>query len=172
MKTVKPNYSPGKLGVKGSAVPKSATEKQAMLLAVFPRVIATGGDVEQLAAHCGISVSEVEALIDTPEFAGELVAAQAKAELGGDLLAPLAAKVTLAMLQRLHKAVQAGELDVDDVGAFLPKVHRVVEHSERMAAAKGTNENLPTIVINIGTGADAGIQAVPHVGAVICDMGD
>ena len=133
------------------------TEDRKKLERVFPLVEARGGGVEDLARAAGVAVDIARRALDDPDTAALLLDEQARAEDEGALLKPMAARLTATMLRHLVRSAEAGELDVDDVGSLLPKVHRIVEHSDRMSAAQASGyENLPTFVINFISGRMTG----------------
>jgi len=89
-----------------------------------------------------------------PAIVPRFLAAQRAAEDDGRLLKPVAARLTLGMLSKLGEELEAGTLDADDIGNLLPKVHKVVEHADRMEAARGDGyDNLPTVSITFINGA-------------------
>lgn len=103
---------------------------------VFALADARGGDLQALARMAGVPVAVAQAAMDDPATAVLLLDAQTAAEEDGRLLKPTAARLTLTMLRQLNAAAGAGELDVDDIGNLLPKVHKVVEHADRAEAAR------------------------------------
>lgn len=120
----------------------------------FPHVASRGGDEEDLARAAGVPVAVAQFAMTDPETLALLQDAQTAAEEGGRLLKPVAARLTLAMLQKLGSDLDAGTLDADDIGNLLPKVHKVVEHADRMEAARGDgNDGLATVYITIVNGA-------------------
>ncbi len=149
--------------------------------AVFPLVEARGGDIEALALAAGVPVDVVLKAMADPGLAQRMLAAQDKAEDGGELLKPVAARITLAMLNKLREAVAAGELDIDDIGNLMPKVHRIIEHADRMEAARSDGyANLTTfnIIFGVGVGGRGrgSISAVAEsqpatVGTEVFDLG-
>lgn len=123
----------------------------------FPLAASRGGDIEALARAAGVTVAAAQAALDGPGTALQLLDAQQAAEDNGRLLKPVAARVTLAMLTKLQGEVDAGNLDADDIGNLLPKVHRVVEHADRIEAGSGDSRgNLPMFHITFING---GMQA-------------
>lgn len=127
------------------------------LESAFPLAASRGGDVEALARASGVTVAVAQAALDDPSTALQLLDAQHAAEDDGRLLKPVAARVALAMLTRLQGEVDAGNLDADDIGNLLPKVHRVVEHADRIEAGRGNGYgNLPVIQVTFING---GVQA-------------
>ena len=133
----------------------------------FPLITSRGGDLDALASAAGVPVAVAQSALDNPVTAGRLLSAHDKALDDGRLLKPVAARITLAMLQKLDEALAAGELDVDDINNLLPKVHRVVEHADRIAAARGNgDEKLATFHITFINGAMQG-RVVPYVDEVI-----
>lgn len=136
----------------------------------FPLVSGRGGDMAQLARVAGVSMEVAQSAMDDPHTAALLLDEQIKAEDDGRLLKPVAARLTLAMLHKLNEAVAAGELDVDDIGSLLPKVHRVVEHADRIEAARGDGfDRLPTFNITFVNGRMQGRVEPPMVEVVFDD---
>jgi hypothetical protein len=89
-----------------------------------------------------------------PGIAAQLQDEQTAAEADGRLLKPVAARLTLAMLQKLGADVEAGTLDADDIGNLLPTVHKVVEHADRMEAARSSGyDGLMTVHFTVVNGA-------------------
>lgn len=133
----------------------------ARLRKVFPAVNEAGGDVTMLAREADLPADVVGALLADPGIA-ELLAQDAQvAESDGTLLASAARRIALRMLRKIEADVQAGDLDADDIGNLLPKVHRVLEHAERMQAEKpGTG--LPMFNIIIGGGGITVDQISPE----------
>lgn len=129
-------------------LPEVSPEDVKRLEGAVALVASRGGDAAALARAAAVPVKVTQRAMDDPVIAAILIDAQHTAEDDGRLLKPVAARLTLAMLQKLTEAVEAGELDVDDIGNLLPKVHKVVEHSDLMAAGRGNGyDNLPTFHI-------------------------
>lgn len=150
--------------------PDISTDDIKRLEDAFPLITSRGGDLDALASAAGVPVAVAQSALDNPTTAGRLLSAHDKAQDDGRLLKPVAARITLAMLQKLDEALAAGELDVDDINNLLPKVHRVVEHADRIAAARGDGDDkLATFHITFVNGAMHG-RVVPAVGEVI-DVG-
>jgi len=122
--------------------------------AATPEVLARDGDIDALSRAAGVAREVAEAAFDNPDIAARLLDAQSAAEDSGRLLKPAAARITLAMLRVLEQAVVSGELDVDDIGNLMPKVHRVVEHADRIEAGRGDgNGHLVTLNVTLVNGA-------------------
>lgn len=140
-----------------STVPAVSPEDFKLIADVFPLVASRGGDAEELARAAGVPVAAVHGAMNDPDTAARLQDAQTTAEGDGRLLKPTANRIALAMLQKLGGELEAGTLDADDIGNLLPKVHKVVEHAERMEQARGGgNEGLATFHITFING---GIEA-------------
>lgn len=135
------------------------------LEAVYPLADARGGDLDALARMAGVPVATAQAAMDEPQTAMRLLDAQNAAEEDGSLLKPTAARLTLTMLRQLNAAAGAGELDVDDIGNLLPKVHRVVEHADRVdAARRNPHDGLMTVNFTfVNGGVQAEVVAVQEV---------
>lgn len=121
----------------GGAVVAVSEDHLSKIEGAFAVVEARGGDVEALALAAGVPLDVVVQAMADPATGARLLLAQDKAEDEGGLLKPIAARLTLAMLTQLREALAVGELDVDDIANLLPKVHKVVEHADRMDAARG-----------------------------------
>lgn len=150
----------------GSAVtaPAISPDDIKRLEDAFPLVTSRGGDLDALASAAGVPVAVAQSAIENPVTAGRLLFANDKAQDDGRLLKPVAARIALAMLQKLDEAITAGALDVDDINNLLPKVHRVVEHADRIAAARGNgDEGLTTFQFTHLDGGGFQFQAVPRV---------
>jgi len=142
-----------------SLVAKPTDDEIKRLAAEYPLVEARGGGADELSRATGVPLDVVQAALSDRQIAARLLDAHTVAEEDGRLLRPVAARVASAMLRRLEEAIEAGEVDIDDVANLLPKVHRVVEHADRIEAAKGDGyDNLP--VFNI-TFVNGGIQVEP-----------
>jgi hypothetical protein len=141
------------------------------LATAFPLVVTRGGDdVEALARAAGVPLATAQAALSDPTTAVLLLDAQSAAEDDGRLLKPVAARVALAMLTKLRDEVDAGHLDADDIGNLLPKVHRVVEHADRIEAARDNGySNLPMVHITIGRGIQIDMQK-PATPADVIDI--
>lgn len=117
------------------------------LTAGFALAMLSGGDPDEWAQAAGVPVAAAHAaMADSVVLAGFL-AAQRKAEHDGSLLKSVAGRLSLALLRKLEDATEAGELDLTDISNLLPKVHKVVEHADRMAAGAGGNDGLATFNI-------------------------
>jgi hypothetical protein len=142
------------------------------LEAAMPRVDSRGGSVGALALAAEVPVEVAQAAFDDPATAARLVAACEAAEDGGHVLKAMAARITGAMLAKLHEAVTAGQLDIDDLGNLLPKVHRVIEHADRMEVARGDRSaDLPVFHIHFGAGASISVVA-HHVEPAAVEMAE
>lgn len=147
------------------------SEQSERLQRVFPSVAERGGDADQLAQAAGLPVRVVNAALADPAMAALLAQAHKDAEADGTLLKPVATLATLAMLRTVNRAAEAGDLDIDDAANLLPKVHRVIEHAERMEIERnGGGARLP--VFNITIGAGGAVTAVPAdaAGADVVDV--
>jgi hypothetical protein len=148
-------------------------EQLKRLEAAMPRVDSRGGSVGALALAAEVPVEVAQAAMDDPATAARLVAACEAAEDGGHVLKAMAARITGAMLAKLNEAVTAGQLDIDDLGNLLPKVHRIVEHADRMEVARGdSSANLPVFHIHFGTRGRASISVVAHVEPAAVEMAE
>jgi hypothetical protein len=148
-------------------------EQMKRLEAAMPRVDSRGGSVGALALAAEVPVEIAQAAMDDPATAALLVAACEVAEDGGHVLKAMAARITGAMLAKLHEAVTAGQLDIDDMGSLLPKVHRIVEHADRMEVARGdSSANLPVFHIHFGTRGRASISVAAHVESAAAEMAE
>lgn len=135
------------------------------LTAAFPLAMLSGGDPDEWAQAAGVSVAAAHAAMADPVALAGFMAAQRKAEHDGSLLKPVAVRLSLVMLRKLEDATAAGELDLTDISNLLPKVHKVVEHADRMAAARGDEyDGLTTFNITIGRGVVA-VRAAPDLSA-------
>ncbi len=153
------------------ALVKVSAEDIRQIEGVFPLVEARGGDIAALALAAGVPVDVVLKAMADPAIAQRMLASQDKAEDGGELLKPVAARITLAMLNKLREAVAAGELDIDDIGNLMPKVHRIIEHADRMEAARSDGyANLPTFNIIFGVRGRGSISAVAQSQPVAVEM--
>ena len=121
--------------------------------AAFALVDSRGGGLEELAHESGVEPDVVQAMLSDATLTPRFLAAQRAAEDSGRLLKPVAARLTLDMLNKLGEELQAGTLDADDIGNLLPKVHKVVEHADRMEAGRGDgNDGLATFHITFING--------------------
>jgi hypothetical protein len=91
---------------------------------------------------------------------------------GSELAAELKSKAVDVLhrsLDRIRAALDAGELDFDDVRALLPPVHRVLEHAERMEVARDDSDGLPVvhIIFNLHGGVSVErVDAAPSLKAI------
>ena len=145
-------------------------EDRKKLKAEFPLVMLSGGDMDELAAAAGVPVTLAHAAMSDPDTLAEFVSAHRTAEQDGTLLKPVARRVSLAMLRRLEEALEAGDLDLTDISNLLPKVHKVVEHADRMEAARtGDYDGLPVVHITYVNGSTR-INVTPPADVIDVDM--
>ena len=151
-----------------SLTPSYTPEEIKRVEEAFALVDSRGGDVDELAHESGVAVDVVQAMLGDAAITPRLLAAQRAAEDTGRLLKPVAARLTLDMLNKLDEELQAGTLDADDIGNLLPKVHKVVEHADRMEAGRGDgNDGLATFHITFISGAGFQARVVPPVDEVV-----
>lgn len=164
MSATPPNAAPTGRGVALAPTPDDITK----LTAAFPLAMLSGGDPDEWAQAAGVPVAVAHAaMADSVVLAGFLTA-QRKAEHDGSLLKSVAGRLSLAMLRKLEDATEAGELDLTDLSNLLPKVHKVVEHADRMAAARGNGDDgLPVFHITFING---GMQLAVTPPAEVLDL--
>jgi hypothetical protein len=142
-----PPITPGEVGTTAALTDAARVER------VFALVDSRGGNVEELAEAAGITVQAAQSVLADPASVARLLAAQRSAEDSGELLKPVAARLTLEMLHKVGADLASGALDIDDIGNLLPKVHKVVEHADRMEAARGDGyDGLPVFHITFMNG--------------------
>ena len=150
-----------------------APEDIKKVVAVFAQVDNRGGGVEELAEAADLPLSAVQAMMDDAATVPRFLAAQRRAEDGGDLLKPTANRLLLAMLHKVRDELDAGTLDVDDIGNLMPKVHKVVDHAERMEQARGGGtEGLATFHITFINGAMTARVVPPAADVVDIDASE
>ena len=135
-------------------------------------VMARGGDVGQLARTADVSVEVAQRALDHPRTAALLLDAQDRAEDAGHTLRPVASRIALDMLCAVRDAMARGELDVDDIGNLLPKVHKVIEHADRIEATRGGFDHLPTVIITFVDGAMKVEAVTPKADVIDADVID
>ncbi|MGJ7508644.1 hypothetical protein [Variovorax sp. GT1P44] len=123
---------------------------------MYPEVAYLNDAEVVLAAKCGVSLAEVEAVLDLPEMAARLDAAEARAHADGLLVVPLARRVAVKLLQRID--AQADTVDAFEAAELMRPINRILENAERVRLAERTgDENLP--VFNFIFGAAGSIHA-------------
>jgi hypothetical protein len=160
-------------GTAAATLPAVSPEHFKSINDVFALVASRGGDAEELARVAGVPVAVVHGAMNDPDTAVRLQDAQTAAEGNGSLLKDTANRVALAMLQKVRDELAAGTLDADDIGNLLPKVHKVVEHAERMEQARGNgNEGLATIQFILINGAVTARVSSPAAEVVDIDASE
>lgn len=144
---------PNSMPTAGAVAVAPTADDITKLTAAFPLAMLSGGDPDEWAQAAGVPVAVAHAAMADPVALAGFMAAQRKAEHDGSLLKPVAGRLSLAMLRKLEDATAAGELDLTDISNLLPKVHKVVEHADRMAAARGSEyDGLATFHITFVNG--------------------
>ena len=132
----------------------------ARVAAAFP----LASNSRQLAKLTGLTQATVEAMLHDPEMAQDIDAFVCTMEAEGSLLKPLASKLLTKFLHKLGTDVEADQLDLDDISDLIPKLHRLVEHRDRMDAAHDDGRKLAVFNITIGA---SGIAALPVAAVMI-----
>lgn len=84
-------------------------------------------------------------------------------------------RLSHALFDVAEAAVASGDVDLNDVKDLLPKVHRIIEHAERLDAQKKTTDDYPVMHVSIiidGGGVQMSDRAMDGPGTVadVIDM--
>lgn len=151
--------------------------RRAKLLDLAPAASAAGLDLDRAARVAGYKPKELDAeLIADPSLIAELEAATDRAALDGSTLKAESLALIRKGLKRLDEAIEADRLDPTEIADLLPKLHRLVEHADKIAAEKSAGKALPVVQINFTGGfmqkvmIEAGI--VPAPVELVQEVGD
>ncbi|RVT48553.1 hypothetical protein [Rubrivivax albus] len=142
------------------------------LEAAFVGAAEAGHGSAELALLSGLPEDRVQILLADADVQRRLARVHREAELDGRAGAALARYTTLRMLRGINDGIEAGELDAGDYIEALPKIHRIVEHADRMQLEMRGGSSLPVFNIIIGAGGQITAERVETVDAVVAQQAD
>lgn len=149
-------------GLTNSANERTDIER---LEAAFVGAAEAGHGVDALALLSGLTEPRVEELLADAGIQRRLARVHREAELDGRASAALARYTTLRMLRGINDGIDAGEFDAGEYIEALPKIHRIVEHADRMQLEQRGGARLPVFNIIIGAGGQITAERLDTVDA-------
>lgn len=135
------------------------------LEAAFVGAAEAGYGPAELALLSGLPETRVEELLADAGVQHRLARVHREAELDGRAGVALARYTTLRMLRGINHGIDAGDLDAGDYMEALPKIHRIVEHADRMQLEQRGGASLPVFNIIIGAGGQITAERLDTVDA-------